>query len=139
MMDANSATTCMDTSMPSDPATLSRLDIAVRAAAPFADDGRGTGRGARGVCTYWPASPTFTPHKLSPAATLPLTVVVSTTHDPATPFKNGVSLAEQMRARLITFNGSQHTVTFEGDSCVDDAVTAYLRDLTPPAQGLTCS
>jgi pimeloyl-ACP methyl ester carboxylesterase len=139
MMDANTATNCMDSPAPSDQADLDRLDVGLRAAAPFNDDGRGTGRGAKGVCAFWPAPPSFTPHRLTPAASLPLTVVVSTTHDPATPYKNGVSLAEQLRSRLITFNGSQHTVSFEGNSCVDGAVTAYLRDLTPPAEGLTCS
>jgi len=39
---------------------------------------------------------------------------------------------------LLTFDGTQHTVVFEGDSCVDEAATKYLVDLTLPATGATC-
>ena len=49
-------------------------------------------------------------------------VVVSTTHDPATPYQAGVDLARELDASLITFDGTQHTVVFNGDACVDPAV-----------------
>jgi hypothetical protein len=52
-------------------------------------------------------------------------VVVSTTHDPATPYEAGVNLARQLGAPLITFDGTQHTVVFSGNQCVDNAVDAY--------------
>ncbi len=55
-------------------------------------------------------------------------VVVSTTHDPATPYAAGVDLASQMDAALITFEGTQHTVVFNGDQCVDTAVVNFLVD-----------
>ena len=51
-------------------------------------------------------------------------VVVSTTRDPATPYQAGVDLARQLGAALITFEGTQHTVVFNGDACVDTAVVA---------------
>ena len=55
-------------------------------------------------------------------------VVVSTTGDPATPYQAGVDLARQMDASLITFEGIQHTVVFNGDACVDTAVVNFLVD-----------
>ena len=65
-------------------------------------------------------------------------VVVSVTHDPATPYQAGVDLARQMGASLITFDGTQHTVVFNGDTCVDTAVTNFLVDSVVPPEGLHC-
>ena len=62
-------------------------------------------------------------------------LVVSTTHDPATPYQAGVDLAKELHGGLLTYEGTQHTVVFEGESCVDDAATKYLVDLTLPAAG----
>ncbi|PQM48098.1 Carboxylesterase B [Mycobacterium talmoniae] len=59
-------------------------------------------------------------------------VVVSTTHDPATPYQAGVNLAAQLGAPLITFDGTQHTVVFNGDRCVDAAVVRYFVEGTSP-------
>ena len=66
------------------------------------------------------------------------TVVVSTTHDPATPYQAGVDLANQLHGSLLTFDGTQHTVVFQGDNCIDDYVTAYLIDGTTPPTGAKC-
>jgi hypothetical protein len=81
--------------------------------------------------------PTSTPHP----ATSPgpgKVVVVSTTHDPATPYGAGVDLARQMSAALITFDGTQHTVVFNGDQCVDTAVVSFLIDQAMPPANLRC-
>jgi len=128
---------CVDDPPLTDHAQIDRLDVESRKAAPFADDGRGTGRGARDACAFWPVPPTSTPHELD-VPDLPTTVVVSTTNDPATPYQAGVELARQMRARLITFEGDRHTASLQGDDCVDDAITAYLVNLTLPEQDLKC-
>ena len=88
-------------------------------------------------CASWPTQATSTPH----AAVSPgpgKVVVVSTTHDPATPYQAGVDLAKQMDASLITFDGTQHTVVFNGDACVDSAVVAFLVDGVQPPAGLRC-
>ena len=61
--------------------------------------------------------------------------MVSTTHDPATPYQAGVDLAKELHGGLLTYEGTQHTVVFEGDSCVDDAATKYLVDLDPARAG----
>ena len=59
-------------------------------------------------------------------------------HDPATPYQAGVDLAKQLNGSLLTFNGTQHTVVFQGNSCVDDYATAYLVDGTTAARGAKC-
>jgi hypothetical protein len=64
--------------------------------------------------------------------------VVSTTHDPATPYQAGVNLASQLGAPLITFEGTQHTAVFGGNQCVDSAVERYFVDLTLPPPSLRC-
>ena len=65
-------------------------------------------------------------------------IVVSTTHDPATPYQAGVDLANQLKGSLLTYNGTQHTVVFQGDNCVDDYITSYLINGTTPPSGATC-
>jgi hypothetical protein len=54
-------------------------------------------------------------------------LVVSTTHDPATPYQQGVDLAKDLGAALLTFEGTQHTVFLTGRPCVDKDVGDYLR------------
>ncbi|QXC59802.1 alpha/beta hydrolase [Aquihabitans sp. G128] len=66
-------------------------------------------------------------------------MVISTTGDPATPYESGVKVAKQIPgAVLITNVGEGHTIFAQGKACVDDAVTTYLVDLTPPKAGLKC-
>ena len=64
-------------------------------------------------------------------------VVVSTTRDPATPYQAGVDLARQLGAPLITNDGTQHTVVFDGNRCVDGAVIRYFVDRVVPGN-LSC-
>ena len=75
-----------------------------------------------------------------PAAPVPAgkVVVVSTTHDPATPYQAGVDLARQLGAPLITYDGTQHTAVFDGNQCVDSTVMRYFLDGTPPPPALRC-
>ena len=43
-----------------------------------------------------------------------------------------------MGAGLITFDGTQHTVVFNGNACVDGSVVAFLVDLRSPPESLRC-
>jgi hypothetical protein len=91
-------------------------------------------------CAMWPTPPQ--PLKPVPASTkgLPPILVVSTTNDPATPYRNGVDVAKQIPgAVLLTHEGEGHTIVGQGDTCVDDVATAYLVDLEVPSDGTTCS
>ena len=43
-----------------------------------------------------------------------------------------------MGASLITFDGTQHTVVFNGDACVDTAVVNFLVDRVVPPTVCDC-
>ena len=81
--------------------------------------------------------PTSTPHVLHGPGPGRI-VVVSTTGDPATPYQAGVALARQLDAALVTFNGSQHTVVFNGNACVDTSVVRFFVDQVSPPNGQQC-
>ena len=135
--DAFYAIRCVNGPFPADPAVWAAADQRARELAPFLSYGSFTGFAPRDVCAMWPVPPTTTPR----AAVSPgpgKVVVVSTTHDPATPYQAGVDLAKQMGAGLITFDGTQHTVVFNGDACVDSAAVAFFVDGVAPAEGLRC-
>jgi pimeloyl-ACP methyl ester carboxylesterase len=135
--DAFVAIRCVDSPFPTDPAVWADADRQMREAAPFAAYGTFTGYAPRDVCSTWPVPPTSSPHPASSPGPGKV-VVVSTTGDPATPYQAGIDLARQMGAPLITFNGTQHTVVFNGDACVDTAVVKFLVDSVIPPDGLAC-
>jgi hypothetical protein len=66
-------------------------------------------------------------------------VVISTTHDPATPHQDGVDLARDLDARLVTVEGTRHGSYLRGHVCVDALVNSYLLDLTLPEVGVRCT
>lgn len=137
LQDAFTAIRCVDAPYPTDPTVWAETDRRVREVAPFLSYGSFTGFAPRDVCAMWPVPPTSAPHPaVSPGPGK--VVVVSTTGDPATPYQAGVDLARQMGAALITFEGAQHTVVFNGDACVDSAVVAFLTDLVVPPGNLRC-
>ena len=96
-----------------------------------------TGHAPMSTCAFWPVPATSTPHTAS-APGLPPVLVISTTGDPATPYQAGVDLAKQLGGVLLTFKGTQHTVAFQGERCIDDHVADYLVDLKLPPAGATC-
>ena len=75
-----------------------------------------TGFAPRDVCAMWPVPPTSTSAS-SHLARVPARSSSSPPRTiPATPYQAGVDLARQMGAALITFDGTQHTVVFNGDA-----------------------
>ncbi|MDJ0360921.1 alpha/beta hydrolase [Rhodococcus sp. H29-C3] len=135
--DAFNAIRCVDDPPVIDRAEADEADTRYREAAPFLDDGRGTGNAPLDLCAFWPVPNTGSPHTIS-APGLPKLVVVSTTFDPATPYQAGVDLARQLDADLVTYEGTQHTVAFSGEECVDDPLVDYLVDLVPTGNDLVC-
>jgi pimeloyl-ACP methyl ester carboxylesterase len=135
--DAFNAIRCVDAPSPTDTASWVSADQQIRQAAPFLDYGQFTGNAPRDLCALWPVPATSQPHAAPPVPQGKV-VVVSTTHDPATPYQAGVSLARQLGGPLITFDGTQHTAVFNGDQCVDSAVVRYLLTGTMPPPALNC-
>ncbi|HEY7053347.1 MAG TPA: alpha/beta hydrolase [Mycobacterium sp.] len=131
LQDAFTAVRCVDYVSPKDSAPWVDADRRIRQVAPFMSYGQFTGFAPRDVCAFWPVPPTTAPHTATSLGPNKV-VVVSTTHDPATPYQAGVDLARQLGAALITFEGTQHTAVFKGNQCIDGAVVNYLVDLTPP-------
>jgi pimeloyl-ACP methyl ester carboxylesterase len=135
--DARVAVNCVDQPAITDPKVIVDEDRQMREIAPFMSYGEFTGRAPMPTCAFWPVPPTSKPHELSVPG-LPPTLVVSTTNDPATPYQAGVDLARQLGGALLTYDGTQHTVVFQGNKCVDDYATAYLIDGKLPPKGAKC-
>ncbi|WKG06631.1 alpha/beta hydrolase [Mycolicibacterium sp. HK-90] len=136
LQDAFTAIRCVDTPFPTDPAVWADADRRIREAAPFLAYGEFTGYAPRDICALWPVPATSVPHPVTGPGPGKV-VVVSTTGDPATPYQAGVDLARQMGADLISFDGVQHTVVFNGDACVDTAVLKFFVDKASPGN-LSC-
>ena len=83
-------------------------------------------------CSLWPTP--AKPLAPVPADTegLPPVLVVSTTKDPATPYENGVAVAEQIPgAVLVTNEGEGHTIVGQGKPCIDDLGRATTSSTSP--------
>ena len=130
--DAFNAVRCVDAPNPTDSASWVNADQRIRQAAPFLSYGQFTGNAPRDLCGLWPVPATSSPHA-APTEAPGKVVVVSTTHDPATPYQAGVNLARQLGGPLITYDGTQHTAVFNGNQCVDGAVVNYFVSGAPPA------
>ncbi|MGI9163978.1 MAG: alpha/beta hydrolase [Mycobacterium sp.] len=135
--DALIAINCVDGPPNTDRAKAADEDKKMREVAPFMSYGEFTGNAPLDTCAFWPVPPTSGPHQIS-APGLPPVLVVSTTDDPATPYQAGVDLARELGGALLTFDGTQHTVVFEGERCVDEFATDYLVNLTAPPVGTRC-
>ena len=135
--DAETAIGCVDSPPVTDRAKAADADKRARQAAPFMNYGQFTGQAPLSACAFWPVPPTSGPHQVS-APGLPPVLVVSTTDDPATPYQAGVDLAKELGGALLTYDGTQHTVVFEGDACVDKYAADYLIDLKLPPAGAKC-
>ncbi len=134
--DAFKAVRCVDDPPVTDPAVVWEADRLYRQAAPFLDDGHPPSA-ARDACAFWPVPPSGEPGDPQVAG-LPPVLVISTTGDPATPYQAGVELARQLRGKLVSFEGNQHTVALQGVKCVDDAVSNYLVRLVLPKRSTLC-
>jgi pimeloyl-ACP methyl ester carboxylesterase len=135
--DARVAVNCVDQPPVKDRAKVIDEDRRSREVAPFMNYGKFTGNAPLGACAFWPVPATSKPHTIAVPRLTP-TLVVSTTHDPATPYQAGVDLASQLKGGLLTYDGTQHTVVFQGNSCIDDYATAYLVSGTVPSKGAKC-
>ncbi|WP_218920269.1 alpha/beta hydrolase [Chondromyces crocatus] len=86
----------------------------------------------------WPVQP-WRPAAPIHADGAPPILVVGTTRDPATPHAWAESLAAQLSSGvLLSRDGQGHAAFLKGNTCIDDAVTRYLIEGVPPADGTVC-
>ena len=135
--DARVAVNCVDQPAITDRAKVVDEDRRAREVAPFMSYGEFTGHAPLGTCAFWPVPPTSEPHEISVEG-LPPILVVSTTNDPATPYQAGVDLAKQLGGTLVTYDGTQHTVVFQGNKCIDDIAAKYLIEVVVPPPNTRC-
>ncbi|MGW7474584.1 alpha/beta hydrolase [Streptomyces cyaneofuscatus] len=89
------------------------------------------------TCRDWPSGGRR-PQRVD-ADGVPPVLVVGTTGDPATPYEESVSLAEQFpQGMLLTYEGLGHTAYGRGDACVTAKVDAYLVKGERVRPGATC-
>jgi pimeloyl-ACP methyl ester carboxylesterase len=135
--DVRVAVNCVDKQPITDRAKVVEEDRRTRLAAPFMSYGEFTGLAPMDTCSFWPVPATSNQHQIKVNG-LPPILVVSTTNDPATPYQAGVDLAEQLGGTVLTFEGTQHTVVFQGNTCIDDIGARYLVDVTVPPPNTRC-
>lgn len=66
--------------------------------------------------------------------------MIGTTGDPATPYAAAQALAKGFaHATLLTRQGEGHAAFGSGNTCISQAMDAYLTDGTEPATGTSCA
>jgi len=132
--EAFRAYNCMDYPVEDDPAAEAATEAKIAEGAPTIAP-YWTGPDS---CSVWPYPPTGTRGEITAEGAGPI-LVIGTTNDPATPYEWSESLAAQLEEGvLITRVGEGHTGYNKGNSCVDDAVEAFLLDDVVPEDGLRC-
>lgn len=90
------------------------------------------------ACSHWPVKASE-PHPDYAAKGAPPIVVIGTTRDPATPYKQAVKLAKELSSGvLLSRDGDGHTAYGSGNNCIDSAVDTYLATGKPPDDGTMC-
>jgi len=139
--DAFTAISCSDWVTETDLDELGRQDKAYAQAAPTTTD-PSTPVYPDPVCGNWPyPADGHWPRVVTGDGTPPV-LIVSTTGDPATPYENGVRLAEQLdNAFLVTYDGEGHGgyTGSVGNPCIIDTVDNYLINGVLPAADPYCS
>jgi len=133
LADAELSVDCVDRQWPRSVGAFAAAAAAAAKAAPLF--------GASNVwgslpCAYWPVKPAAL--NIRAAGARPI-LVVGDLHDPATPYQWAVNLSRDLASGvLLGWNGEGHTSYFQGSSCVDSTVDAYLISLHVPRSGTVC-
>jgi len=90
-------------------------------------------------CAAWPAGGADVYAGPWGAPTAAPVLVVGTTADPTTPYRNARAVADLLgNASLLTHVGYGHTSAADPSSCVTSAVSRYLLTLDAPSVGTVC-
>jgi pimeloyl-ACP methyl ester carboxylesterase len=134
LLDADTAISCVDRPWPRSLAVWQAQAAAAGRAAPLFGPPNVWGNLP---CAYWPVP--SAPLPAITAAGAPPILVVGTTRDPATPYRQARALAADLSSGvLLGWNGDGHTAYGEGSACVDTIVNAYLISLKVPRGGIVC-
>lgn len=135
-MEANIAISCMDGRSDASLSAMQAQNARMIAASPTL--GRYWQYGAV-LCSKWPWPAIKAPKSYAATGSAPI-LVVGTTGDPATPYAQSVSLANDVldNGHLVTYNGEGHTAYGRSNACVSDAVDAYLIDGVVPTVDPDC-
>jgi pimeloyl-ACP methyl ester carboxylesterase len=90
------------------------------------------------ICSAWDYGPAPFPVPIHASNAAQL-LVVGTTGDPATPYKEAQDLARQLTtSHLVTYHGEGHTAYDKGNACIDRTIDKYLLHGTVPASDPEC-
>lgn len=93
-------------------------------------------------CAVWPAvaNDRYTgPWTYSSANKVPI-LVVGTTHDPATPYRDAQAMTKELgNAVLLTMRGDGHTAFGGNSNCIDLTVIDFLLKRKVPRRGTVCT
>lgn len=131
---AYSAITCLDWGGPTGGEAYRRFADEMRA---FSPEFGGSVANEMLPCAYWPvpARPITGPVRGEGS---PPILVVGTTGDAATPYRNAIAVTEMLAdGHLVTYRGEGHTA-YGRDPCIDATIHAYLIDLDVPSEDPNC-
>jgi pimeloyl-ACP methyl ester carboxylesterase len=134
-LESNIAVNCLDNRSSAVTADMVAQNAKVMAASSLL--GRYWQWGGLG-CLNWPKQHTVSPKSYAATGAGPI-LVLGTTNDPATPYKQAVHMAQIISsAHLVTLHGEGHTAYIQGNACIDKAVDGYLLNGTVPAKDPDC-
>jgi pimeloyl-ACP methyl ester carboxylesterase len=136
MFEAFVSINCLDGRSDSSAEAQARQNNRMLAASPIL--GRYWQNGAE-LCAHWPYPMVERPASYA-AEGSPTILVIGTTGDPATPYKQAVDLAHKVLSKgfLLTFKGEGHTAYGRSNACVSKVVDDFLLDGKLPASEPTC-
>lgn len=135
-IESNIAISCVDYRAPSDAASMAAANKKLLAASPML--GKFWQFGALS-CEQWPYPVAKKPDTFKAIGSEKI-LVIGTTGDPATPYGQAVSLANDVlaNAQLITFNGEGHTAYGLESACVNKVVDNYFIKNVVPTEDPDC-
>jgi pimeloyl-ACP methyl ester carboxylesterase len=116
------------------------LEAYRRTAAAFAPDVKVNSLGWQAItgCIGWPNKASNPQHPLQVHGAPPL-LMLSSRHDPATPYAWSQAAARQSGSTLLTYDGWGHGAYFKNSDCVTKATDDYLISGKLPARGTHCA
>ncbi len=133
LFDANSAVNCADDPHPATLDQIRQFQSDWRLKYPVFGAPLAIGMM---TCSVWPGA--RDPYPVGAAKGAPPILVVGTRNDPATPYEQTAKLANMLGTGVVlTWEGEGHTA-YPETRCINNAVDAYLINLTVPKEGTDC-